>query len=97
MSEYIELNMNNFNEDDVSQLNEWAIAAFRAISDITGEAAFDGLPESKQEELLRLGELWCDKIFFPRKSYKGSQTAPAVEMTVAEICEALGKKVKVIK
>ena len=94
MSEYIELNMNNFNEDDVSQLNEWAIAAFRAISDITGEAAFDGLPESKQEELLRLGELWCDKIFFPRKSYKGSQ---AIEMTIEEICKALGKKVKVIK
>ena len=25
------------------------------------------------------------------------QTAPAVEMTVAEICKALGKKVKVVK
>lgn len=25
------------------------------------------------------------------------QTAPAIEMTVAEICKALGKKVKVVK
>ena len=52
--EYIELNMSNFDDDDVSQLSEWAIAAFGAIASITGEAAFEGLPESKQSELLRL-------------------------------------------
>jgi hypothetical protein len=52
--EYVELNMSNFEDDDVSQLNEWAIAAFGAIVDITGEAAFEGLPESKQASLLRL-------------------------------------------
>ena len=51
MPEYIELNMSNYNEDDVAQLNAWAIAAFDAIQSITGEAAFTGLPESKQNVL----------------------------------------------
>lgn len=54
MPEYIELNMRNYNEDQVAQLNEWAIAAYAAIEAITGEAAFSGLPESKQEILRML-------------------------------------------
>lgn len=37
--EYIELNMSNYNEDDVSQLNEWAIWAAGRIEAIAESAA----------------------------------------------------------
>jgi len=52
--EYIELNMSNYDEADVSQLNEWGIAAFAAIEDLTKEAAFVALPEHTQAALLQL-------------------------------------------
>ena len=53
-AEYIELNLSNYDNSDVEQLNNWAIEAFDAIESITGEAAFSGLPESKQDALSRL-------------------------------------------
>ena len=31
MTEYAELNMNNFNDDDVAQLNQWGIETIAAI------------------------------------------------------------------
>lgn len=54
MSEYIELNLNNYDEHDVAQLNSWAIEAVAAIEAIVREDAFDGLPEHHQEQLLAL-------------------------------------------
>jgi hypothetical protein len=32
LNDYIELNMSNYNEDDVSRLNEWGIRAYDALS-----------------------------------------------------------------
>ena len=36
-ADYIELNLNNYDEDDVSQLNEWAIWASDEIEDLEDE------------------------------------------------------------
>lgn len=62
---YVELNMSNYCEEDVSDLNAWAVEAFAAIEEITGEAAFGGLPETKQDRLLNLiGGASSDAVYF---------------------------------
>jgi hypothetical protein len=48
---YIELNMNNYNEDDVRQLNDWAIEAHSTIEKLLDNARVSG------EEGLTLDEL----------------------------------------
>lgn len=37
MPEYIELNMNNYDEEQVSQLNEWATWAFQHIEELESD------------------------------------------------------------
>ena len=38
--EYIELNMNNYNEDDVSQLNDWGVWASSEIDRLQSDSDF---------------------------------------------------------
>jgi hypothetical protein len=59
LNDYIELNMSNYNEDDVSRLNEWGIRAYTALSAGCDEG---GKSEAVAEVGPRIGELMANPI-----------------------------------
>ena len=54
MADYIELNMANYDEAEVEQLNSWAIEAAKLLDSIVGHAAVDWLDAWQQEALCQL-------------------------------------------